>query len=208
MSTAFDPAPVVAPHRQDFQERGYAVVENVFPDGLAEEARGIFMGAEYDHVFQERKQHYTHVFNTQFPDLPKPGEVYYASFWRSVFLEKGAFVQGLYQSHIQPLLEAFSGSSHAKVDLRAYRLTRDDLFRTHIDDYAGNIGFIYYMSKGWKWDWGGILTMLDGDKIIPTLPRFNQIVVINHKHFRPPHFVSPVAHYAQEPRYMLVGFAQ
>jgi hypothetical protein len=39
-----------------------------------------------------------------------------------------------------------------------------------------------------------------------TIPQFNQLVIMDHKNGQVPHFVTPVTAFAQEPRYMLVGF--
>jgi Rps23 Pro-64 3,4-dihydroxylase Tpa1-like proline 4-hydroxylase len=192
--------------RREFQQQGTTIMEDALPLTVAESARALYQTAEYDHIHQERKHHYEHVFRTTSPYLPEPGEVYVASFWRSRWLENNPTVSGLYTNHIKPMLEDLAGFKSEKVDLRAYKMTEGDQFRVHIDDYLGPVGFIYYLSKNWKWDWGGILMTVEGEVMTPALPKFNQLVVLNHGKTRPPHLVTPVASFAREPRYMLLGF--
>lgn len=192
--------------RRQFQQDRFMIIEEAVPDSVAENARALFQTAEYDHIHQERLHHYEHVFRTNSPYLPEPGEIYIASFWRSRSLESNPTITGLYENHIRPVLEDLSGLKSEKKDLRAYRMTEGDQFRVHIDDYAGPVGFIYYLSKNWKWDWGGILMTVDGDRMIPALPKFNQLVIIDHGRSRPPHLVTPIAAFAREPRYMFLGF--
>jgi Rps23 Pro-64 3,4-dihydroxylase Tpa1-like proline 4-hydroxylase len=193
-------------HRRRFQDEGMTIIEDALAGSVAEAARALFETAEYNRIDQQREHHYEHVFRTESAYLPKPGEVYIARFWRSSALESHPGITGLYADHIRPLLEALSGVTSDKKDLRAYRMTEGDQFRVHIDDYAGPVGFIYYLSKNWKWDWGGILMTAEGDEMIASLPKFNQLILLNHGRSRPPHLVTPVASFAREPRDMLVGF--
>ena len=186
---------------------GMAVIENAVPLEAAEAARAQFLGAHYDLVDQVREHHYDHVFKTDSPYLPKGDEPYLARFGRARALEQTEFLQGFYRAHIQPITDALAEVQTTKVDLRALRMTEWQHQRIHIDEYAGKVGFIYYMSKGWKWDWGGLLLTAHGDGVTASVPKFNQLIVLNHGKQRPPHCVTPVTPFAREPRYMLVGFA-
>jgi Rps23 Pro-64 3,4-dihydroxylase Tpa1-like proline 4-hydroxylase len=193
--------------RRQFDTDGMSVIEDAFPPDTAEALRARFEQALYERIDQVREHHYEHVFKTESPYLPKAGEPYLARFWRSRALESDAAVAEFYARQIRPVLQALSGVSAEKPDLRAYKMTEGDHQRVHIDEYAGAVGFIYYMSKGWKWDWGGLLLTGKGDGMTASLPRFNQLIVLNHALARPPHCVTSVAPFAREPRYMLVGFA-
>jgi hypothetical protein len=192
--------------RRQFEQDGMSIVEDAFPLEVAEAARARFAAAEYERIDQVREHHYEHVFKTDSPYLPKAGEPYLARFWRSRALECDPFVTELYAAHIRPVLQQLSALPAQKVDLRAYRMTEGDHQRIHIDQYAGEVGFIYYLSKDWKWDWGGLLMTAHGDEVTASLPKFNQLIVLNHARARPPHCVTPVTPFAREPRYMLVGF--
>ena len=167
-------------------------IEDALPLHIAETARAQFLAAEYERIDQVRERHYEHIFMTDSPYLPKPGEHYLARFWRSRAMEAGTFLPQFYSTYIKPVLEELSQTKSSKVDLRAYRMTEGDHQRVHIDDYAGPVGFIYYMSKDWKWDWGGLLMTAKGDDMTPSLPKFNQLIALNHAKSRPPHMVTPV----------------
>jgi Rps23 Pro-64 3,4-dihydroxylase Tpa1-like proline 4-hydroxylase len=192
--------------RHEF-EQGMAIIEAALPPDVAEAARAEFLCADYERIDQVRERHYEHVFKTDSPYFPKPGEHYLARFWRARAMETGPFLPPFYATHIKPILERLAGAKLDKADLRAYRMTEGDHQRIHIDEYAGPVGFIYYMSKDWKWDWGGLLMTAKGDDMVASLPKFNQLIVLNHGRARPPHMVTPVTPFAREPRYMLVGFA-
>ncbi len=193
--------------RQQFLNEGMAIIEDALPEAVAEEVRRHFHAAEYELIDQVRERHYEHVFKTESRYLPKAGEAYLARFRRARALERDAFLANFYNMQIKPVLEQLAALQFNQVDLRAYKMIEGDHQRIHIDDYAGPVGFIYYMSKDWKWDWSGLLMTAHGDDVISSLPKFNQLIVLNHAKVRPPHCVTPVTPFAREPRYMLVGFA-
>jgi len=186
---------------------GMAIIEDALPAAVAEAARAQFLAAEYELIDQVREKHYDHVFKTESPYLPKGDEPYLARFRRAKALEASTFLTQFYEKNIKPITDGLAGIRSTKVDLRAYRMIEGDHQRVHIDEYAGKVGFIYYMSKGWKWDWGGLLLTASGDAMTASIPKFNQLIVLNHGIQRPPHCVTPVTPFAREPRYMLVGFA-
>lgn len=191
-----------------FRAAGMAILENALPAEAAEAARAQFLAADYELVDQVREHHYDHVFKTDSSYLPKGDEPYLARFRRAPALEQSGFLKDFYARQIQPITDALVGERTSEVDLRAYRMVAGDHQRIHIDQYAGKVGFIYYMSKGWKWDWGGLLLTAEGDGVTASIPKFNQLIVLDHGHQRPPHCVTPVTPFAREPRYMLVGFAR
>ncbi len=194
-------------HRQEFERQGMTIIADALPADVAEQARNEFIAADYELIDQVREHHYEHVFKTDSQYLPQPGEPYLARFRRARGLETGPFLRPFYERHIKPFLESLAHVASTKVDLRAYQMVAGDHQRIHIDEYAGPVGFIYYMSKGWKWDWGGLLLTAQGDEMAASIPKFNQLIVLNHGKKRPPHCVTPVTPFAGEPRYMLVGFA-
>lgn len=193
--------------RREFERQGMTVIANALPADVAEQARSQFVAADYELIDQVREHHYEHVFKTESPYLPQPGEHYLARFRRARVLEGGPFLLPFYERQIRPFLDSLANIVSTKVDLRAYQMVAGDHQRIHIDEYAGPVGFIYYMSKGWKWDWGGLLLTAQGDEVAASIPKFNQLIVLNHGKKRPPHCVTPVTPFAREPRYMLVGFA-
>ena len=133
-----------------------------------------------------------------------------ARFGRSRQLEKNETVNRIYQDFFVPELNKYSQSQLKNFDVRCYNLNQGDFYRAHIDDYAGSIGCVYYLNKKWIWDWGGLLhvTSFDGDanEIQTIFPKFNRAVLLDHKKFKFPHFVSAVSHFAKEPRFSIVSF--
>lgn len=125
-------------------------------------------------------------------DLPVPGENYSANFWRS-----GEVNFGKVEKRIRAVLGV-----DGPMDLRAHKLTAGGHFRCHTDERVGQRGFTLTLSKGWKWDWGGLLMVMEDGKPVPYLPRFNELVVIDGE----AHWVTEVSRWALEPRYTLVGF--
>jgi Rps23 Pro-64 3,4-dihydroxylase Tpa1-like proline 4-hydroxylase len=195
---------------EEYKTKGYTVIDNFLPLEIANKINQIYVSqtnwAQQDQV---REHHYEHVFKTDSESLPKPGENYIAKFGRSGDIEKNQEFLKMYTDYIIPLVSKASGINLSHFDIRCYRLIAGDLYRTHIDDYAADVGLIYYVNKNWRWDWGGILHIAEDkqDKsLVSVLPVFNRAVVLNHGVFRFPHFVSSVEKHALEPRYSIVSF--
>jgi Rps23 Pro-64 3,4-dihydroxylase Tpa1-like proline 4-hydroxylase len=192
---------------RQYNEKGVAVIANAIPIDLAEKVRAEFIKADYDRVEQQRRNYFGRVFENIAISAPASEEVYSSEFHRSRYLENSEMLKTIFESSMRGLMESLCLSKIKKIDLRAYKMEAGGHFRTHIDDYAGRIGFIWYLSKGWKWDWGGLLLSIDTtDEVTAFLPRWNQLLVIDHRYGQIPHVVTAVATHAKEPRYMLVGF--
>lgn len=190
-----------------YGDRGFVAASDVAPLDLALEIRALFEDADYDHVEQIRKRHYSHVQKVDGPLMPEESERYIARFSRSGYLERHDRIRELVNNQLLPVAAQASGRSLTGYELRGYRMTAGDLLRVHVDDYVAGVGFIYYLSTRWCWDWGGILTVIQGEQAFSVPPVFNQLVVINHG-LRLPHFVSQITEYAEQPRYMLVGLCR
>lgn len=163
---------------------------DLLPIGVAEELRKAFISAEYENIEQVDPLYYP---KTKFLE----GEEYSCSFSRSKTLEKTAI---FHECATKVALSTGLEGNVAKTF--AYKMVAGDYFRLH-DDKANGIGFIYYLCKDWKPDWGGLLMVKTADSFYPHIPRFNQLAVLEGFE---QHFVTMVTHYAKEPRYALVGF--
>jgi len=183
------------------------VFRNVLPLNLALAARDAYLDVSYDHVRQERKNHFAKDFDSHEPTMPQNSELYCTEFWRSNYLATTPLIQDLYNTHIRTIIESMAGSQFSHVDLRCYKLEAGGHYRIHVDDYVADYGFILYLSREWRWDWGGLLMTLDPDyQAQAEIPEFNKLVVMDHASGQSPHWVTPVAPWALEPRFTLVGF--
>lgn len=197
---------------QDYEKFGYCVVDDFLPEDIALRLNALYVGEEtWEQHNQVREHHYEHVFKTDAACLPAAGEHYIAKFGRSKNLEALPEFQHIYDNVIRPRIAQEIGYPLTQSDIRCYRLLQGDLYRTHIDDYAGDVGLIYYLNKRWVWDWGGILHVCqDGNaanqKAEAILPQFNRAVLVDHGRFRFPHFISSVEPFALEPRYTIISF--
>ncbi len=196
---------------EEFQKKGFVVIDDFLPSQVVNELNALYCSnTNWELVNQIRKRHYQHVFATQSQYLPKGDEFYIAQFGRSTDLEKNQRVNEIYDQYFKPSLNKFSQIDLKAFDVRCYRMQPGDFYRSHIDDYAGSIGCVYYINTKWIWDWGGLLHInsADGntDFVETIFPKLNRIVLFDHKKFKLPHFISMVNSYAQESRYSLVSF--
>lgn len=194
-----------------FKEKGYLVIDNFLDINEANKLNEIFKNyTNWERIDQVRETHYQHVFATDSENLPKGDEYYMARFWRSKTLEESPEVINIYNHLFLPDLNRFTDVYVSKFELRCYNMKAGDFMRSHIDNYIGEIGCIYYINKSWKWDWGGLLHVnfydMDHDFIESILPKFNRIVLLSHKKFKFPHFVSTVNDYAKDDRFTLISF--
>jgi Rps23 Pro-64 3,4-dihydroxylase Tpa1-like proline 4-hydroxylase len=194
----------------DLENQGYTIIDNFLPIDIAEKLNELYINEKsWDEYNQNRDEHYSHVFKTNNSNLPKEDESYSAKFNRSISLENNNTIQLTFKEFFIPFLKKVSPFELNEFDVRCYKLNRGDYYRTHIDDYNGQINMIYYVNKKWMWDWGGMLNVSsydDKDFNKQIFPQFNRVVLLNNKVFRMPHFVSAVQEYAQNSRYSIVSF--
>lgn len=162
------------------------VIPDVLEEGEAEKLRKYFEGLKWD--VKRQRRGFTQSFGG---GLPGEGEWYSASFQRAYNAQLD-WVGDRLRKHFP----------EGTLDLRAHWMSKGGHFRCHVDDQVGGYGFTLTLSKGWKWDWGGILNV--GEDPVQVLPRWNELVVIHGE----PHWVTPVCEWALEPRYTLVGFVR
>lgn len=197
-------------NKKELLEIGYSIIDDFLPEEDAIKINDLFNSEKsWDHHSQIRKTHFSHVFKTNSPYLPKEDEFYSAKFNRSEELERNTYIQNIFNQKFIKLLDEVSPFELDEYDIRCYKLDKGDYYRTHIDDYNGHVNLIYYVNQKWMWDWGGILSVTsdtDYDFCKQILPKFNRVVLLNNKVFRSPHFVTAVQEYAQNSRFTIVSF--
>ncbi len=149
---------------EDYLGNGYAVVDDFLPLDQAEMLNALYVAEqEWEQQDQVRETHYQHVFKTKATCLPRGDEHYMAKFGRSKRMEQSGLFMDTYTNVVMPAIEKAVSIRLRECDVRCYRLLAGDFYRTHIDDYAGDVGLIYYINKNWVWDWGGILHICHDD---------------------------------------------
>lgn len=194
-------------HISRYRVEGFDCLDDVLPVEAANAICAEFSTATWDQRHdQVRPDHFKHVFATESAYLPGADEAYLARFDRSTELEASPSIRAAIDAHIVPVLTAYLDDDIDKVEIRCIAMGAGDFMRCHIDEYMGKIGFIYYSNTYWGMDWGGLLAVAGEEDVRVIVPRFNRMVVVSHKEKRIPHFVTQVADYAFEKRFVIAAF--
>ena len=168
---------------------------NILKEDIANDTRQMFL----DMLFDQRVQSFPKPYGENNSGMPSKGEEYSCRYQRSRAVEAHWRFKKVLQELKAILSQYFDGGT---ITAMAYKMLPGDYFRVH-DDITNGVGFIYYLSKEWKWDWGGILTVLD-PKPESVLPKYNHLVMFERMGI--PHYITQVTDYAKEPRMAIVGF--
>ncbi len=177
------------------------IIRDALPERLAEYARTLFLERSFDWAPFGDPAHYARTFPDGGFGIPSHDELYTTDFHR---LPSCPEMQHLVAEEIVPLIRRTTGRLTVDASIYFYKLHAGGHLRLHKDDYAGHTGFVWHLSKGWKWDWGGLMIAVDGETASVTLPVFNSLVILDHSKALP-HLVSQVAAWAKEPRMMVTG---
>lgn len=182
-------------------------IPDFLPLPTAEEARALFQATEFDPAPFEDPEHFNRRFPLGGPGIPSPDELYTTSFSRKTDL---AQIKAIAHHHIVPKVKEITGRDSRQGRLYCYKMHQGDHIRLHTDNYAGHTGFVWHLSKDWKWDWGGLLITVEQDMdtskvtATATLPKFNALTLIDHA-AAVPHTVTQIAPWAKEPRMIVTG---
>lgn len=194
---------------------------NLVPQELAESVRSVLINRPaYRRADQLQENFYKESQETLLKNkdnswFPNDDESYTAKFDSHDDLLDGELVQTAVHNHILPKLKNLTGIigeitpyGPKIITLSAAVLHPGDHYRLHKDDFHCDYGFIWYLSKNWKWDWGGLLINVkeDGTACV-TRPIFNKVIFLkHHEEFNNWHCITTVESYSKEPRIALLGF--
>ena len=161
-------------------------------------------------VYQERKEHFSHVFKFNNSKWPSKKEKWSARFGVAINDEKKRkFVDEIFYNHI---VKEIKKRSNNKIKYflypNIYKIKAGDFFRCHYDQFAGTVGYTLFFSTDWKWDYGGILHFLDKNlKPEAFFPEDNILLIRNEK--KPLlHYVTQVPKYVESSHYLILGWAK
>tara|TARA_B100000686_G_scaffold354471_1_gene464935 strand:+ start:4223 stop:4855 length:633 start_codon:yes stop_codon:yes gene_type:complete len=162
---------------------------------------------QYELISQERHGHYGHVFKSEDPNMPDDSESYAAKFNLATDRDGSISFNNQFKNMVVPLLKKNFPSLRFFLKPNIMRINKDCYFRAHNDQYAGKVGYTFFFSSGWKWDYGGILTFVTKEGAYPVFPENNSFL-IRDEEARPQHYVGPVGLWAKDKYYyLLVGWA-
>ena len=164
---------------------------------------------KWDRMDQVRSKHYSHVFKNDALSMPDEGESYSASFFKNLALADDAFIRDKTKEAIRKNLADHFNVDDFSMDLRCHKFEKNDYFRIHTDAYLEAYALTISINKNWKWDWGGILSLVYGEKfseLIGLLPKWNSANLLSNYIDASPHFVTPIREFALEPRYTITCF--
>ena len=132
---------------KDLNSKGFSLVDDVLPLELAEEINEVYsQNEEWELIDQVRENHYNSILKSDNEFLPRPHEYYSAKFNRSKSLESTDIIKNTFNEYFVPLLKKVSPFEMNEFDVRCYKLDKTDHYRSHNDDYAGTVNFIYYVN--------------------------------------------------------------
>lgn len=178
------------------------IIRDALPIDVAEQARSFFLSTEFDHKPFEDPRHYAVNFPNGGFGIPDHDEVYCTDFHAGG--EHARPLEPIIVNHIAPLLFTTTGRPASNAMSFFYKLNPSGHLRLHKDDSFGHTGFVWHLSRNWKWDWGGLMIAVNGETASATLPVFNTLVIIDHE-AAVPHLVTQVMPWAKEPRMMVTG---
>ena len=190
--------------------KGFAIIDDFLPLDVTEKLIKIYNeNVEWKRQEQTREGHYKHVFKFKSDLLPGEDEEYKAKFWRWDY-EKGApDIEAIYKEHFKPSIEKHLNTEIIEYEISCMKMDKGDYYRAHLDGWQGKLNTIYYLKEDWKWDWGGLLHIVedsDSSDVETIMPKFNRMVILNNEKFRAPHFVTTINEYSKECRSTLCSW--
>jgi len=195
-------------NRIEFKEQGYTIIDNFLAQELHDELLNEFDEANSEINYQLRHGYYQEKLKSNNINHPDENECYIAKFKKLKSLKKMQSLQEFFEENIISIVKEISNNLvNYSVFPTAVKLSSGDLYRVHHDAYNGEVGYSYFINRGWKWDYGGILTYIFEDLTAkPIFPKSNRLLLRNEK-FKQFHFLNSVENFATSEQYIILGWA-
>ena len=195
-------------HRMEFIEHGYTIIDNFLSQELHDELLNKFETAKFEINYQLRDGYYKDLLKSGNHNNPDENECYIAKFKKIKSHKEIELLQEFYREYIIPIMKEISNNLvNYSVFPTAVKLSSGDLYRVHHDAFNGEIGYSFFINRGWKWDYGGILTYIFEDlNAKPIFPKSNRLLLRNEK-FKQFHFLNSIENFATADQYLILGWA-
>ncbi len=191
----------------EFNQHNVNCLPNFFDDEISSKIYIELEQLEFDFVKQIRHGHYGHVFQSEDPNLPDHTESYAANFYSAKNREGSTSFNLQFVNKVVPFLKSHFPTLRYFLKPNIVKITEGCYYRSHSDAYAGQVGYNFFFSSGWKWDYGGILTFVNSTNAFPIFPA-NNLAVIRNEEARPQHYMDPVTPWSKHKYYyLLLGWA-
>lgn len=195
--------------KKKFNELGYFLENNYLKKNLDKKLYKSFEKMKFKKIYQKRNLHYSHVFKSNYIGMPTSNEPFIARFSVGLNPEKNEKFINFWKENLIPDLKKLTNNK-AKYFLipNVYKLGKGDVFRCHIDDYAGICGYTFYLNKDWKWDYGGILNLAFKDGSTDQIFPINNRIMFRNEKKKLYHFLPEIPKYVKNKyQYLVVGWA-
>ena len=194
--------------RMEFIEYGYTIIDNFLPEVLHNELLNELETACVEINYQLKHGYYKNLLKSQFNNNPNENDCYIAKFKKITLNEDMLTLKKFFKDHATPIIKEISNNlvNYSSFPM-AVKLGSGDLYRVHHDSFNGGIGYSFFINRGWKWDFGGILTYIREDlKAEPIFPKTNRLLLRNEK-FKHFHFLNSIESFATSEQYIILGWA-
>ena len=187
-----------------FNEFGVKYYENYLDQNTSFQIYDSFDVLEFTKIRQEKFGHYGHVFSVDQKTYPSKDESYAAEFNVCIDPRKNTIFDDFFMNFIKNIKTDFPSMNYY-IYPQVNKITTHTFWRSHVDTYAGDVGFTFFFTRNWKWDYGGILSFIKDDKAFQIFPN-NGTLLLRNEVQKPPHYVSLVPPYVNKHYYLAVGW--
>lgn len=193
--------------KEQFSNKGYFRASDFVSDDVREKLFEELEFLEYEEVEQVREGHYGHVFASNIPNTPDKSEPYIAKFDMAKNVTQTKVLNEVWRENLVPACRWLT-EQKAKYFLfpNVYRIRAGHHFRFHVDDFAGTVGYSYFINDGWKWDYGGILNYVFSEDHCEAIFPFDNSALLRNEEIKSYHFVPMVPDFVTKVQYLILGW--